>query len=229
VLQDDHVYPVVFVRTSGGHCIAWIVDKIFGRREVVLQSLGSLFKESHFYSSATITSDGEVVLLPDMADLALRVTGASSRSGIEISDKTVALKTNKQHERPHILVVDDSITVRKVTEKLLVSENMLVGTAKDGLEALEMLEKFDPDLILMDIEMPRMDGFEVLETVRQNPAWNHVSIIMISSRTAEKHQQRAEQLGANSFLGKPYQNQELMALIRRYLALNPDWAEEMAL
>lgn len=229
VLQDDHVYPVVFVRTSGGHCIAWIVDKIFGRREVVLQSLGSLFKESHFYSSATITSDGEVVLLPDMADLALRVTGASSRSGIEISDKTVALKTNKQHERPHILVVDDSITVRKVTEKLLVSENMLVGTAKDGLEALEMLEKFDPDLILMDIEMPRMDGFEVLETVRQNPAWNHVPIIMISSRTAEKHQQRAEQLGANSFLGKPYQNQELMALIRRYLALNPDWAEEMAL
>ena len=129
---------------------------------------------------------------------------------------------------PHILVVDDSITVRKVTEKLLISENMLVGTAKDGLEALEMLDKFDPDLILMDIEMPRMDGFEVLETVRQNPNWNHVPIIMISSRTADKHQQRAEQLGANSFLGKPYQNQELMALIRRYLALNPDWAEEMA-
>ena len=229
VLQDEHVYPVVFVRTSGGHCIAWIVDKIFGRREVVLQSLGSLFKESRFYSSATITSDGEVVLLPDMADLALRVSGASSsKSSVEANDKTLAMKASEQHERPHILVVDDSITVRKVTEKLLISENMLVGTAKDGLEALEMLDKFDPDLILMDIEMPRMDGFEVLETVRQNPNWNHVPIIMISSRTADKHQQRAEQLGANSFLGKPYQNQELMALIRRYLALNPDWAEEMA-
>ncbi|SKA76129.1 Chemotaxis protein histidine kinase CheA [Thiothrix eikelboomii] len=229
VLQDEHVYPVVFVRTSGGHCIAWIVDKIFGRREVVLQSLGSLFKESRFYSSATITSDGEVVLLPDMADLALRVSGtSSSKSSVEATDKTFAMKSSEQHERPHILVVDDSITVRKVTEKLLISENMLVGTAKDGLEALEMLDKFDPDLILMDIEMPRMDGFEVLETVRQNPDWNHVPIIMISSRTADKHQQRAEQLGANSFLGKPYQNQELMALIRRYLALNPDWAEEMA-
>lgn len=224
-LQEDHVYPVVFVRTSGGHCIAWIVDKIFGRREVVLQSLGSLFKESHFYSSATITSDGEVVLLPDMADLAVRVSGASTR--VEPTEKLFAA-TLDRHERPHILVVDDSITVRKVTEKLLISENMLVGTAKDGLEALEMLDKFDPDLILMDIEMPRMDGFEVLETVRQNPDWNHVPIIMISSRTADKHQQRAEQLGANSFLGKPYQNQELMALIRRYLALNPDWTEEMA-
>ncbi|HPY40169.1 MAG TPA: response regulator, partial [Thiolinea sp.] len=226
VLQDDHVYPVVYVRTSGGHCIAWIVDKIFGRREVVLQSLGNLFKDSRFYSSATITSDGEVVLLPDMADLALRVSGLATN--IEPSEKAFVIPAPERHERPHILVVDDSITVRKVTEKLLISENMLVGTAKDGLEALEMLDKFDPDLILMDIEMPRMDGFEVLETVRQNPDWNHVPIIMISSRTAEKHQQRAEQLGANSFLGKPYQNQELMALIRRYLALNPDWAEEMA-
>lgn len=226
VLQDDHVYPVVFVRTSG-HCIAWIVDKIFGRREVVLQSLGNLFKESLFYSSATITSDGEVVLLPDMADLALRVSGVANNSAAHEDEQTFAIPVPERHERPHILVVDDSITVRKVTEKLLISENMLVGTAKDGLEALEILEKFDPDLILMDIEMPRMDGFEVLETVRQNPDWNHVPIIMISSRTAEKHQQRAEQLGANSFLGKPYQNQELMALIRRYLALNPDWAEEM--
>ena len=227
VLQEDHVYPVVFVRTSGGHCIAWIVDKIFGRREVVLQSLGNLFKESRFYSSATITSDGEVVLLPDMADLALHVNGVATN--IDPSQAAFVIPAPERHERPHILVVDDSITVRKVTEKLLVSENMLVGTAKDGLEALEILEKFDPDLILMDIEMPRMDGFEVLESVRQNPDWNHVPIIMISSRTAEKHQQRAEQLGANSFLGKPYQNQELMALIRRYLALNPDWAEEMAL
>lgn len=226
VLQDDHVYPVIFVRTSGSHCIAWIVDKIFGRREVVLQSLGRLFKESRFYSSATITSDGEVVLLPDMADLALRVTGSANAA--ETSKAIFVTPTPERHERPHILVVDDSITVRKVTEKLLISENMLVGTAKDGLEALEIVEKFDPDLILMDIEMPRMDGFEVLETVRQNPVWNHVPIIMISSRTAEKHQQRAEQLGANSFLGKPYQNQELMALIRRYLALNPNWTEEMA-
>lgn len=226
-LQDDHVYPVVFVRTSGGHCIAWLVDKILGRREVVLQSLGTLFKDSHFYSSATITSDGEVVLLPDMADLALRVINPNAAPIIP-SDKALIIPAPERHERPHILVVDDSITVRKVTEKLLLSENMLVGTAKDGLEALEMLEKFDPDLILMDIEMPRMDGFEVLETVRQNPDWNSVPIIMISSRTAEKHQQRAEKLGANSFLGKPYQNQELMALIRRYLALNPDWAEEMA-
>lgn len=227
VLQDDHVYPVIFVRTSGGHCIAWIVDKIFGRREVVLQSLGNLFKENRFYSSATITSDGEVVLLPDMADLALRVSGVANNSAAYEDKQAFAIPVPERHERPHILVVDDSITVRKVTEKLLISENMLVGTAKDGLEALEILEKFNPDLILMDIEMPRMDGFEVLETVRQNPDWNHVPIIMISSRTAEKHQQRAEQLGANSFLGKPYQNQELMALIRRYLALNPDWAEEM--
>ena len=225
-LQDEHVYPVVFVRTGGGHCIAWLVDKIFGRREVVLQSLGNLFKESRFYSSATITSDGEVVLLPDMADLALRVNGLATNN--EANESAFVIAPPERHERPHILVVDDSITVRKVTEKLLISENMLVGTAKDGLEAMEILEKFDPDLILMDIEMPRMDGFEVLETVRQNPDWNHVPIIMISSRTAEKHQQRAEQLGANSFLGKPYQNQELMALIRRYLALSPDWAEEMA-
>ncbi len=220
-VQPDHMYPVVFVRTSG-HCIAWIVDVINGRREVVLQSLGSLFKGNRFYSAATITTDGDVVLLPDMADLAIRVQDVAPAAAPVGSpaQKEVRQVARARHERPHIMVVDDSITVRKVTEKLLASENLQVETAKDGLEALEKLEKFDPDLILMDIEMPRMDGFEVLETVRQNPEWNHVPIIMISSRTAEKHRQRAEQLGANGFLGKPYQNQELLELIRGYLGKN---------
>ncbi|MEZ5478775.1 MAG: response regulator [Thiolinea sp.] len=115
------------------------------------------------------------------------------------------------------MIVDDSITVRKVTEKLLLHENYLVEAARDGLEALEKLNSFEPDLMLMDIEMPRMDGFEVLEVVRQNPRWQTLPIIMISSRTAEKHREHAEQLGATDFLGKPYQNQELLELIQHHL------------
>ncbi len=214
-LQAEQMYPVVFVRT-GGQCVAWVVDSINGRRDVVLQSMGSLFSRCRFYSAATLTTDGQVVLLPDMVELAERVADAEP-TRLVASDQVQTVK-RKRHERPHIMVIDDSITVRKVTEKLLNSENYLVETAKDGIEALEKLDKFEPDLMLMDIEMPRMDGFEVLGNVRQNPLWDHVPIIMISSRTAEKHRDRAKELGANSFLGKPYQNKELLAQIHSYLA-----------
>lgn len=216
-LQDDHMYPVVFVRT-GENYVAWLVDSITGRREVVLQSLGNLFKACRFYSAATITPDGQVVMLPDMAELGQRVQQVKK---VEVVAEQQKQLPKRIHERPHILVVDDSITVRKVTEKLLASENYRVETARDGLDALEKLDEFEPDLLLMDIEMPRMDGFEVLGTMRQHAVWRHVPVIMISSRTAEKHRQHAEALGANSFLGKPYQNQELLELIRHHLAHSP--------
>jgi len=115
------------------------------------------------------------------------------------------------------MVVDDSVTVRKVTSRVLEREGFLVVTAKDGVEATEMLARTKPDLMLLDIEMPRMNGFEVARVVRSSKDFSRLPIIMISSRTGEKHQQRARELGVNKFLGKPYQEDQLLNLLDELL------------
>lgn len=223
-LRESDMHVVIHM-SIGGHHIAWLVDAINGRHEVVLQSLGALFKTCRFYSAATVTSDGEVIMVPDMLELTEQMMAEPPVAEIELTgDKPV--DTVVRHENPHILIVDDSITVRKVTEKLLVNENFVVDTAKDGLEALEKLAVFEADLVLLDIEMPRMDGFEVLSAVRNEPRWQDLPVIMISSRTAEKHLLHAKELGASDFLGKPYQNQDLLAHIFKHLEGYPMMAPD---
>lgn len=217
-IADDSMHAIVYTRVSG-FCMAWAVDAIQGRRDVVLQSLGAMFKRCHFYSAATITSEGQVVMVPDMLELVERMSKVSENKSISHVEEISEEAKRGQHERPHIMIVDDSITVRKVTEKLLLHENYIVETARDGLEALEKLNSFEPDLMLLDIEMPRMDGFEVLSAVR-NSRWKAMPVIMISSRTAEKHRDHALQLGANDFLGKPYQNRDLLKHIHKLLDEN---------
>jgi chemosensory pili system protein ChpA (sensor histidine kinase/response regulator) len=114
-------------------------------------------------------------------------------------------------------VVDDSITVRRVTEKFLHSQEYTVSTAKDGMDALEQIGEFLPDVILLDIEMPRMDGFELLGHLRRDPQWQRLPVVMISSRTAQRHREHAMSLGASDFLGKPYQNEMLLSTLQNLL------------
>jgi chemosensory pili system protein ChpA (sensor histidine kinase/response regulator) len=237
-LRAGEMHVVVYMRL-GEYQVAWLVDAINGRRDVVLQSLGALFKTCRFYSAATVTSDGEVVMVPDMLELTTRIMNAAEedkQAPAPESADSAQVGAVIRHEHPHILVVDDSITVRKVTEKLLLNKNFVVETAKDGLEALEKLGAFAADLVLLDIEMPRMDGFEVLSAVRMEKRWQDLPVIMISSRTAEKHLEHAKALGATDFLGKPYQNHTLLEHINKYLHKTPDRAtaetqtdEELAL
>jgi chemosensory pili system protein ChpA (sensor histidine kinase/response regulator) len=119
---------------------------------------------------------------------------------------------------PLVLVVDDSLTVRKITSRLLEREGFKPMTAKDGLDALQVLSSVNPDVILLDIEMPRMDGFEFTKTIKADNRQNNIPIIMITSRTAEKHRSHAKELGVDEYVGKPYQDEELLALIRKYTA-----------
>ncbi len=119
------------------------------------------------------------------------------------------------------MVIDDSLTVRKITSRLLTREGFEIITAKDGLDALQVIGENVPDVILLDIEMPRMDGFEFAKTIRSDAKLAHIPIIMITSRTAEKHRSRAKQLGIEVYLGKPYQEEELLRHLRELLALNP--------
>lgn len=213
----DEMFPVVFYSLHG-QSIAWVIERIKGRREVVLQPLGVLFNECRLYSAATVSPDGSVFLVADMAELARRVV----QEGQELAEAVVEEIAETQPEEPagppRIMVVDDSITVRRVTEKFLNAKEYVVATAKDGMEALERVAEFRPDAVLLDIEMPRMDGFELLGHLRRDPQWSNLPIIMISSRTAQKHREHALSLGATSFLGKPYQNEILLDTLQHVLS-----------
>jgi chemosensory pili system protein ChpA (sensor histidine kinase/response regulator) len=212
----DEMFPVVFFKLHE-QAVAWVIGHIQGRREVVLQPLGVLFKDCRLYSAATVAPDGSVFLVPDMAELARRV-GVVDQPVTEKAAET-ALSTAVSHSGPaRILVVDDSITVRRVTEKFLNTQEYAVSTAKDGMDALEQIGEFLPDVVLLDIEMPRMDGFELLGHLRRDPQWQHLPVVMISSRTAQKHREHAVALGATGFLGKPYQNEILLSTLESVLA-----------
>jgi chemosensory pili system protein ChpA (sensor histidine kinase/response regulator) len=130
-----------------------------------------------------------------------------------------AVHAGARNGAPLIMIVDDSLTVRKVTSRLLLREGFDVVTAKDGIDALQVLVEQTPDVILLDIEMPRMDGFEFTKMMKGDPDNAHIPIIMITSRTAEKHRNRAAQLGVDLYLGKPYQEDDLLRNLRDMLSL----------
>ncbi|MGI9328235.1 MAG: Hpt domain-containing protein [Pseudomonadales bacterium] len=196
--------PVVLVR-SGDQSIAVHVDSVQGSREIVVKSLGPQFAGVGGISGATILGDGSVVVILDLLAL-IRSRGEQPR----MPSRRPAVQASKTRT---VMVVDDSVTVRKVTSRLLERQGMDVLVAKDGVEAVAMLQERRPDILLLDIEMPRMDGFEVARQVRHDDHLEGLPIVMISSRTGEKHQDRATDLGVNRFLGKPFQESELLETI----------------
>jgi chemosensory pili system protein ChpA (sensor histidine kinase/response regulator) len=209
--------PVVLVR-GGGQAIALEVDRLVGAREVVVKSLGPQFGAVPGLSGATVLGDGSVVLILDIPAM-LR---ADASRGAERAAATRVVPKAQADRPPLIMVVDDSVTVRKVTTRFLEREGMRVMTAKDGAEAMILLQEQVPDLMLLDIEMPHMDGFEVLSKVRLSDALRQLPVIMITSRTGEKHRERALALGANQYLGKPYQENILLEHVRDLLKRRGD-------
>jgi chemosensory pili system protein ChpA (sensor histidine kinase/response regulator) len=134
--------------------------------------------------------------------------------------EAAALVVEEKSGAPLVMVVDDSLTVRKITSRMLAREGYEIATAKDGVDALQQLQDVKPDCILLDVEMPRMDGFEFARNVRADEATKGIPIIMITSRTADKHRNHALEIGVNEYMGKPYQEEQLLALIKRYTELS---------
>jgi chemosensory pili system protein ChpA (sensor histidine kinase/response regulator) len=200
--------PLLLVRAPD-HQVALHVDALAGSREIVVKSLGPQFAAVPGLTGATILGDGRVVLIIDPL---AQIRAAHARPG------PVTLPTTRYGSalaKPLlVMVVDDSVTVRKVTSRLLERHGVRVITARDGVEALQGLAEQQPDVLLVDIEMPRMDGFELLSRLRADPRLATIPVIMITSRTGEKHRQRAMALGVSEFLGKPYQESQLLHLIR---------------
>ncbi|MGE8189974.1 Hpt domain-containing protein [Pseudomonas sp. NPDC086278] len=197
--------PVLLVQCNERH-IAVQVDAMAGTREIVVKSLGPQFAAVQGLSGATILGDGRVVLI---LDLLAPIRAMQARVPQPLTPEAEV----EPHKPLLVLVVDDSVTVRKVTSRLLERHGMNVLTAKDGVDAMLLLEEHTPDLMLLDIEMPRMDGFEVATQVRADERLQHLPIIMITSRTGQKHRDRAMAIGVNDYLGKPYQESVLLESI----------------
>jgi chemosensory pili system protein ChpA (sensor histidine kinase/response regulator) len=203
-LPDSDVSMSVVLIRAGEHSTALVTDELVGSREIVVKSLGPQISAIRGIAGATILGDGRVVLILDMGSLVRSEWRART---------TETIVNDQRDRRTFALVVDDSITVRRVTQRLLERNGMRVLTAKDGVDAVSLMQENMPDIILLDIEMPRMDGYEVAAHVRNDPRLKHIPIVMITSRVSEKHRARAIELGVDDYLGKPYQESQLLDAI----------------
>ena len=200
--EADVSMPVILIR-AGDHSTAVVTDELVGSREMVVKSVGPQIAGIRGIAGATILGDGRIVIILDL--------GALVRS--EWRGRKPLVEGPQEDRRTFVLVVDDSITVRRVTQRLLERHSMKVMTAKDGVDALSILQDHMPDIILLDIEMPRMDGYELATQVRADARLADIPIVMITSRVGEKHRARAIEIGVNDYLGKPYQENQLLDAI----------------
>jgi chemosensory pili system protein ChpA (sensor histidine kinase/response regulator) len=230
---SSKAHPVILLR-SAAQRMAVHVDEVLGNQEVVVKNLGPQLSRLPGLAGMSVLASGAVVLVYNPVALAT-VYGAHAR---QLTDVPAAPAAEGEggvgtgggahvaapvlpampaaNEIPLVLVVDDSITVRRVTQRLLQREGYRVALAADGLQALERLQEELPAVVLSDIEMPRMDGFDLARNIRGDAQMKHLPIIMITSRIAEKHREHAAQLGVDHYLGKPYSEEELLSLVRRY-------------
>ncbi len=201
VLPDNVKWFPLLLARAGEQRMAIQVDHLIGNQQVVVKSIGAQLAGVRWFTGGTILADGQIALLVDMHAL---IRSAA------VSQATAEAEPQPEEKGITVMVVDDSITVRKVTSRLLERHNMQVITARDGVDAITVLQEKKPDIMLLDIEMPRMDGFELARHMRNTPELQDIPIIMITSRTGEKHRQRAAEIGVERYLGKPYQENDLL-------------------
>ncbi|QET00855.1 response regulator [Cupriavidus pauculus] len=223
--------PVVVVR-SGAERVAVHVDEVVGNREVVVKHIGPHLARLEGIAGATTLGDGEIVLIYNPVVLAQRfvrergdqpaalpmpATAEAIGAVAEIGRAGDATPVPGLATRPTVMVVDDSLTVRKASQRLLSRAGYQVVLARDGVDALKQLQEVMPDAMLVDIEMPNMDGFDLTRNVRADDRTRHMPIIMITSRTAEKHRSYAMEIGVDVYLGKPFNEDELLRTLHERL------------
>ena len=203
VLSGD--YPIALVVETGGRRGTLVIDSLVGQKEIVIKSLGSHLRYVKGVSGATIMGDGSVIPILNLDELLWSQPKMLKETH---TDKELIL------ERPlNIMVVDDSVSIRQVVSRLMEDQGWKVLTAKDGIDALDRLSESRPDLIVLDIEMPRMNGYEFLGALKAWSGFEKVPVVMLTSRTATKHRDKAKALGAKGFIVKPYNDDEFVRLI----------------
>ena len=211
-LDSDNV-SLLMIRT-GEHAAAFRVTGLQGHQEIVIKPVGPQISSIPGILGGTIAADGQVMIILDMGPLI--------RRGLERVAQPVepVASVPEETRQPVVMVVDDSITMRKVTSRVLENHSLEVMTAQDGIDAIEKLHDRIPDLMLLDIEMPRMDGYQLLEHVRADARLRHIPVVMITSRAGQKHRKKARAAGANAYLTKPYQEAELVEQVSEMLDID---------
>ncbi|HPV61792.1 MAG TPA: Hpt domain-containing protein [Thauera aminoaromatica] len=207
-------YSWVLLLRAGAQTLALHVDGLRGNQEVIVKNAGPQLTRVVGMSGATVLGDGEIVLILNPVALGARAATTTDEAHAGLFGP--AAEAPPPLHLPTVMVVDDSLTVRKITGRLLEREGYRVLTAKDGVDALEQLIDLKPDVVLTDIEMPRMDGFDLVRNIRADARLHDLPVVVITSRLAEKHRRYALEVGADHYLGKPYQEEELLALVARY-------------
>ena len=218
-------HQVVVVLRSAAQRMVMHVDTVLGNHEVVVKNIGPQLSRMPGLCGITILPNGLLLFIYNPVALSFLYeeqirSFSSDRADPATLGGDVAnasCTADSADSEPLVLVVDDSITVRRVTERLLRREGYRVALAADGMAALRELAAEKPAIVLSDIEMPQMDGFDLLRNIRNDPNCGDLPVIMITSRTADKHREHALELGANDFLGKPYQEGQLLELVRQYV------------
>jgi len=214
--RSGQLFPVLLART-GDQSVALHVDELIGRREVVVKPVGAQISTVRGISGATILGDGRVVIILEMNSLVLGDSLFHITKSTEEEQVGEDVPVVEEKLETIVMVVDDSITIRKVTERMLTRHDMKVITAKDGVDAISQLQEIKPDVMLLDIEMPRMDGYEVATHIRNDPRLKDLPIIMITSRSGAKHKDKAMEIGVNKYMGKPFQEDELLENIHELI------------
>jgi chemosensory pili system protein ChpA (sensor histidine kinase/response regulator) len=200
-------YPIALVVEGGGRRAALVVDTLVGQREIVIKGLGSHLRYVRGISGVTIMGDGRVVPILNLEEFLW-----SQTPNIANTHPDAALDIKKPLK---IMVVDDSISIRQVISRLMTDQGWEVQTAKDGIDALEKLGEVRPDLIVLDIEMPRMNGYEFLGALKTESGYEDIPVVILTSRTSVKHREKARSLGARGFIVKPYKDDEFVRLIHK--------------
>jgi chemosensory pili system protein ChpA (sensor histidine kinase/response regulator) len=211
-IHEVQRFNTIILMKSGTSHAAILVDTIEGTREVVVKNIGPQVSRITGIAGATVRGDGKVVLILNPVPLAIRALNEPLES-LRVTIPEVVAVAEETEQAPLVMVVDDSLTVRKITSRLMTREGYRVETAKDGVDALEKMHDIIPDIVLLDVEMPRMDGFELARVMRNDARLRSVPIIMITSRTADKHRNHALEIGVNVYLGKPFQEAVLLSNI----------------
>lgn len=211
-VPENQPHNAVLLLRSGEQRIALHVDSLQGNHEAVVKNIGPQLARLHGIAGATVRGNGSVVLIINPVQIAQRIKTLNVRHGPAEQAATQGLRT-----QPLVMVVDDSLTVRKITTRLLQRAGYQVVTARDGVDALEQMSEILPAVLLLDVEMPRMDGFELTRLLRHDVRTQDLPIIMITSRASEKHRSLAMQLPVDAYLGKPFQEEELLRRIAGFI------------
>jgi chemosensory pili system protein ChpA (sensor histidine kinase/response regulator) len=201
---------------NGSGQVELLVSRIVEIREVLVEPPVGMLKKAPAISGTTTLADGTVVLVLQPQRL-LR----ASRNPQNSVPPRQQLPAQVPAGPLEVLVVDDSVSVRRVVANTLRKQGWNISAAKDGLEALEMLHAMSapPDIILLDVEMPRMDGYDFSVALRSEPKYRHLPVVMLTSRGGDKHRQKAFDVGVNGFLVKPYSEETLIQTIRSCVAV----------